>query len=89
MVNKGWQLRMRRLVERLVCEHRREPLRKITATLVALGFVELGNDHVAVAFSHTMMELYLEIGLDDARRIQNYCIVSFEEKEHPGQQFRW
>jgi len=81
MVNKGWQLRMRRLVERLVCEHRMEPLRKITGTLAALGFVEIGSDQVAVAFSHAMMELYLEIGLDDARRIQNYCIVSFEEKE--------
>jgi len=89
MVNKGWQLRMRRLVERLVCKHRRESLRKITGTLSALGFVELGSDQVAVAFSHTMMELYLEIGLDDARRIQNYCIVSFEEKEHHAQKFRW
>jgi hypothetical protein len=89
MVNKGWQLRMRRLVERLVCEHQREPLRKITGTLAALGFVELGSDQVAVAFSHTIMELYLEIGLDNSRRIQNYCIVTFEEKERQLQKYRW
>jgi len=89
MVNKGWQLRMRRLVERQICEHRQEPLRKITGTLAALGFVELGSDQVAVAFSHTMMELYLEIGLDDARRIQDYCIVSFEEKERQLRKYRW
>jgi hypothetical protein len=89
MVNKGWQLRMRRLVERLVCEHSSEPLRKISGTLTALGFVELGSDQVAVAFSHTIMELYLEIGLDNARRIENYCIVSFEEKEKQLQKYRW
>jgi hypothetical protein len=89
MVNKGWQLRMKRLVERLITGNRRAPLRKLEKELSALGFVELGADQVAVAFGHEAMELYLEIGLDDSRLIHSYFIVPFEEKEKKRRKYRW
>jgi hypothetical protein len=89
MVNKGWQLRMRRLVERLVTSHRREPVSRLEKDLHALGFVELGADQVAVAFEHASMELYLEIELDDDRHIHSYFIVPFEEKEKKRRKYRW
>ena len=89
MVNKGWQLRMKRLVERLVTSHRRAPVSKIGKDLHALGFVELGADQVAIAFEHVIMELYLEIELDDERHIHSYFIVPFEEKEKKRRKYRW
>ncbi len=89
MVNKGWQLRMKRLVERLVTGSRRVPVHKLEKELHALGFVELGADQVAVAFEHRAMELYLEIELDDSRLIHSYFIVPFEEKEKKRRKYRW
>jgi len=89
MVNKGWQLRMKRLVERLVTSHRRMPVSKLEKDLHALGFVELGADQVAIAFEHVIMELYLEIELDDERHIHSYFIVPFEEKEKKRRKYRW
>jgi len=89
MVNAGWQLRMKRHVERLISTNRRYPVSKIEKELHALGFVELGADQIAVAFEHQMMELYLEILLDDEGKIHSYFIVSFEEKEKRRRKFRW
>ena len=89
MVNAGWQLRMKRVVERLISANRRYPVSKIEKELRALGFVELGADQVAVAFQHTLMELYLEIGIDDNRTIHSYFIVPFEEKEKKRRKYRW
>lgn len=89
MVNKGWQLRMKRLVERLVTSHRRAPVKKLEKDLHALGFVEHGADQIAVAFEHVVMELYLEIELDDDRTIHSYFIVPFEEKEKKRRRYRW
>ena len=89
MVNKGWQLRMKRLVERLVSGNRNAPLRKVEQELHALGFAELGTDQVAVGYEHLLMELYLEIGLDDNRCIQSYFIVPFEEKGKMRRKYRW
>jgi hypothetical protein len=89
MVNKGWQLRMKRLVERLVTGNRRGPVRKLEKDLHELGFVELGGDQVAIAFEHISMELYLEIELDDDRCIHSYFIVPFEEKEKKRRKYRW
>jgi hypothetical protein len=89
MVNRGWQLRMKRLVERLVTGNRRRPVSRLEKELHALGFVELGADQVAVAFEHVFMELYLEIELDDDRNIHSYFIVPFEEKEKKRRKFRW
>ena len=89
MVNKGWQLRMKRTVERLITGNRRAPVYKLEKELHALGFVELGADQVAAAFEHRAMELYLEIGLDDSRLIHSYFIVPFEEKEKKRRKYRW
>jgi hypothetical protein len=89
MVNRGWQLRMKRLVERLITGNRRKPVLSLEKDLHALGFVELGADQVAVAFEHTIMELYLEIELDDERTIHSYFIVPFEEKEKKRRKYRW
>ena len=89
VVNKGWQLRMKRLVERLVTSHRRMPVSKLDKDLHALGFVELGSDQIATAFEHVIMELYLEIELDDERHIHSYFIVPFEEKEKKRRKYRW
>jgi len=89
MVNKGWQLRMKRHVDRLVTSNRRAPVSKLEKDLHALGFVELGADQVAVAFEHVAMELYLEIELDDERHIHSYFIVPFEEKEKKRRKYRW
>ena len=89
MVNKGWQLRMKRLVERLVTGNRRAPVKKLEKDLHALGFAELGADQVAIAFEHVIMELYLEIELDDERHIHSYFIVPFEEKEKKRRKYRW
>lgn len=89
MVNKGWQLRMKRHVERLISSHSREPMRKVEKELHALGFAELGADPVAVAFEHVFMELYLEIELDDNHTIHSYFIVPFEEKEKKQRKYRW
>jgi hypothetical protein len=89
MVNKGWQLHMQRLVERLVTSNRKAPVHKLEKELHALGFVELGADQVAVAFEHVLMELYLEIGLDDNRCIYSYFIVPFEEKKKKRRKYRW
>lgn len=89
MVNLGWQLRMKRLVERLVTSHRRMPVIRLNKDLSALGFVELGADQVAIAFEHRIMELYLEIELDDERKIHSYFIVPFAEKEKKRRKYRW
>ena len=89
MVNRGWQLRMKRLVERLVTGNRKKPVFRLEKELHALGFVELGADQVAVAFEHNIMELYLEIELDDDRAIHSYFIVPFEEKEKKRRKYRW
>jgi hypothetical protein len=89
MVNQGWQLRMKRLVERLITRERNLPLRKLENDLRTLGFIEIGADQVAVAFQHANMELYLEIELDDRRCIHSYFIVPFEEKEKKRRKYRW
>lgn len=89
MVNKGWQLRMKRIVERLISTSRRYPVKRVEKELSALGFVELGADQVAVAFEHVMMELYLEIALDGEGAIHSYIIVPFEEKEKQRRKYRW
>jgi hypothetical protein len=89
MVNKGWQLRMKRVVERLVTRDRRAPVTRLETDLHALGFVELGADQVAIAFEQVPMELYLEIELDDERRVHSYFIVPFDEKEKKRRKFRW
>lgn len=89
MVNKGWQLRMKRVVERLVTKDRRVPVIRLENDLHALGFVELGADQVAIAFEQVPMELYLEIELDDERRVHSYFIVPFEEKEKKRRKYRW
>jgi hypothetical protein len=80
MVNPGWQLRMKRHVERLITGNRKQPVRKVEQDLHALGFVQLGADQVAVAFEHVFNELYLEIELDDEHRIHGYFIVPFTKK---------
>lgn len=89
MVNKGWQLRMKRLVERLVTRERRLPLSKLEKDLLALGFVEVGADQVAMAFEHIAMELYLELELDDRCCIHSYFMVPFDEKEKRQRKYRW
>jgi hypothetical protein len=89
MVNRGWQLRMKRLVERLVTGNRRKPVPGLEKDLHALGFVQLGADQIAVAFEHAGMELYLEIELDDDRTLHSYFIVPFEEKEKKRRKYRW
>ena len=89
MVNAGWQLRMKRLVERLISTNRRYSVSRVEKELHALGFVELGADQVAVAFEHAAMELYLEILLDDERAIHSYFIVPFEEKSRKRRKYRW
>jgi hypothetical protein len=89
MVNAGWQLRMKRIVERLISSNRRYPVTKVEKELHGLGFVELGADQVAVAFEHAGMELYLEILLDDDHTIHSYFIVPFEENEKKRRKYRW
>ena len=89
MVNKGWQLRMKRVVERLITKDRRVPVIRLEKDLHALGFVELGADQVAIAFEQVPMELYLEIELDDERRVHSYFIVPFEEKGKKRRKYRW
>lgn len=89
MVNHGWQLRMKRIVERLVSSNKLLPLRKVEKDLHALGFAELGTDQVAIGFEQGTMELYLEIELDDDRRIRSYFIVPFEEKKMNRRKYRW
>jgi len=89
MVNKGWQLRMKRVAERLITKDRRAPVIRLEKDLHALGFVELGTDQVAIAFEQVPMELYLEIELDDERRVHSYFIVPFEEKEKKRRKYRW
>lgn len=89
MVNRGWQLRMKRHVERLISSNRKQPVRKAEQDLHALGFIQLGADQVAVAFEHVFNELYLEIELDDDHKIHSYFIVPFEEKEKRRRKYRW
>ncbi|HUH78382.1 MAG TPA: hypothetical protein VLY83_00645 [Methanoregula sp.] len=89
MVNRGWQLRMKRTVERLFKDSCNRPLRGIERALVPLGFREVGADPVAIAFEHPEMELYLEIGLGDARCVHSYLLVTFEEKGRKRRKFRW
>ena len=89
MVNAGWQLQMKRRVERLISTNRRYPISRVEKELHALGFIELGADQVAVAFEHTTMELYLEINLDDDRAIHSYFIVPFAEKDKKRRKYRW
>jgi len=89
MVNAGWQLRMKRLVERLITTNRRYPVSRVEKELHALGFVELGADQIAIAFEHPVMELYLEIAFDDNRAVHSYFIVPFEEKQKKRRKYRW
>ncbi|HXX55056.1 MAG TPA: hypothetical protein VEI81_03075 [Methanoregula sp.] len=89
MVNKGWQLQMKRTVERLFRDSCHRPVRAIEKTLSPLGFRETGADPVAIAFENPAMELYLEIELEGARCVHSYLLVTFEEKNQRRRKFRW
>ena len=89
MVNKGWQLRMKRNVERLFKDSCNRPVQGIEKALIPLGFKETGADPIAVAFEHPLMELYLEIELGDGRCVHSYLLVTFDERNKRRRKFRW
>lgn len=89
MVNKGQQLRMKRIVERLFTGSCRKPVSGFEKSLIPLGWTQTGGDQLALAFEQKFMELYLEIGLDDSQCVHSYLLVTFDEKNRKQRKFRW
>jgi hypothetical protein len=89
MVNKGQQLRMKRLVERIFTKSCRKAVAGFEKELAGLGFAQTGGDQIALSFEHPFFELLLEITLDAGRCVHSYRIITFEEKNKRQQNVRW
>jgi hypothetical protein len=89
MVNKGQQLRMKRIVERLFTGSCRKPVAGFEKELSPLGWTQTGGDQRALAFVQNQMELYLEVELTEERCVHSYLLVTFEEKNKKKRKFRW
>lgn len=89
MVNRGQQLRMKRLVERLFTESCNKPVAGIERELLKLGFTQTGGDLRALQFEHRGFELFLELMLDDNQCVHSYRILTFAVRDKPQPKFRW
>ncbi len=89
MVNRGQQLRMKRLVERLFIESCSKPVAGIENELQKLGFTQTGGDLRALQFGHREFELFLELMLDENQCVHSYRILTFVERDKPQPKFRW
>lgn len=89
MVNKGHQLRMKRIVERLFSESCSKPVSGLEKELLKLGFIQTGGDLLALQFENNVFGLFLEILLDEKRCVHSYRVVPLAERAVQQQKFRW